>query len=225
MNNTISVRKIRYFIKDYWGVIATVVSLSVVALLVFSVYASYKQTNNNLEIIVQEVALLKNRTDALRYNKALTEDQITTYNQILTMLIPETEDYFSIIYALDEISTQTGFNIVGYTVDFLHSTREKITITVEGRGNIDSFLNFLQNYQFEGGRLVTSEKIQFSGSVTTTKVSLNFYNKKFTFNESVVPQLNKKDLDRLESIKQKISVSFKNGSAQPQEYETKNNPF
>lgn len=225
MNNTISIRKIKYFIKEYWGIIITIISLAVVTVLVFSVYVSYKQTNNNLEVIAQEVTLLKNRTDTLRYNKALTEDQITTYNQILTMLIPEAEDYFSIIYALDEISTKTGFNIVGYTVDLIHSTRDKITISVEGRGNIDSFLNFLQNYQFEGGRLITSEKIQFSGNITTTKISLNFYNKKFAFNEAVVPQLNKKDLERLENIKQIISVNFKDESTQDQEYEIKTNPF
>jgi len=190
-------------------------------------YKTYKETRNDLDVLSEEVKLLKNRSDTLQYNKTLTEDQIVVYNKILTALIPETEDYFSIIYALETISQNTGFSIVSYTINLSSISREKLSINIEGRGNPDDFKRFLNSYKFAGGRLITSERIEFSGvNFTNTRVALNFYSKKFTFNESVVPQLTKQDVAKLEDIKKKIKISFKNEETSTKaEYEIKNNPF
>ena len=68
----------------------------------------------------------ENRSDTLQFNKTLTEDQIVVYNKILTTLIPETEDYFSIIYALETISQNTGFSIVSYTINLSNTSRKTV---------------------------------------------------------------------------------------------------
>ena len=96
-------------------------------------------------------------------------------------------------------------------------------------GNADSFLLFLQTYQFAGGRLVTSDNIQYGGeNQGNTKVTLTFYNKQFTFNESVqTPKLLKTEIDKLAAIKQKIKFQFSSSGYQSvgTEYTTKSNPF
>lgn len=227
MINPFNIRKIRYFVRDYWPTLLTMASLVIIALLILASYKTYKENKNVFDILNEEVKLLKNRSETLRYNKTLTEDQIVIYNKILTSLIPETEDYFSIIYALETISQKTGFNIVSYTINLTDISREKLSISIEGRGDPEAFKRFLDGYKFTGGRLITSEQIQFSGvNFANTRVSLNFYSKKFTFNESVVPQLTKRDVAKLEEIKKKISISFKDEEpAKTQEYEVKDNPF
>lgn len=223
----INTRKIRFFFKDYWSTVLTLVSLVVILFLISLSYKNFKESGDQLTILQAEVNLLKNRSDTLKYNKSLTEDQIVAYNQILTSLIPEQEDYFSIIYALETIGSKTGFEIVGYTINLYKASREKISITIEGKGNVQSFLTFLKNYSYMGGRLITSERIEFSGTdFTNTKVALNFYSKQFTFNESVIPQLSKEDITKLESIKNKVQVSFlENEDEESTDYETKSNPF
>ncbi|OGK62457.1 hypothetical protein A2334_05470 [Candidatus Roizmanbacteria bacterium RIFOXYB2_FULL_38_10] len=227
MKNLINIRKIKFFLRDYWSTILTLVSIVVIILLVSSSYKSFKELSNQQAILKEEVNLLKNRSDTLKFNKSLTEDQIIIYNKILTSLIPESEDYFSVIYALETISQKTGFSITSYTINLSKSSREKMSIIIEGRGSLSAFLIFLRNYEYTGGRLITSEKIEFSGvNFTNTKVSLNFYSKKFTFNESVIPQLSKKDIEKLEQIKQKVQITLKEDESDtPQEYETKDNPF
>ena len=54
----------------------------------------------------------------------------------------------------------------------------KIRIKATGVGDSQSFVDFLKNYNFSGGRLITSDKVQldpnFSGSII---IDLTFYNK------------------------------------------------
>ena len=110
--NSILIRKIKYFLKDYSSTLLTLGSIAVISILLMVSYRSYKQTLNDYELISQEVKLLKNRVDTLRSNKSLTENQITEYNQILSMLI-RTLRLFSIIYA--EISGMESDLMRGYT--------------------------------------------------------------------------------------------------------------
>jgi len=222
-----NIKKLRYLIRDYWPTFITIIALFIIVILLFFSYKTYRDSKEEADILGEEVTLLKNRSDTLKYNKSLTEDQITVYNKVLTSLIPESEDYFSIIYALETISQKTGFNIVSYTINLSNTSREKLSLNIEGKGNLDAFKNFLSSYEFMGGRLVTSERIEFSGAnFTNTRVGLNFYAKKFSFNEAVVPQLSKDDIDKLESIKQKIQISFTDSAPSTDgTYDTKSNPF
>ncbi len=223
---TVNLRKIRYFMRDYWSTVLTVCSLFVIFLLISFSWKSYKQSRDQLDILKAEVDMLKNRSDTLKYNKSLTEDQLVSYNRLLSALIPDSEDYFSMIYALETIAEKTEFEIVGYTINLSKSSPEKTLIFVEGRGNYMTFLEFLKNYEYAGGRLITSEKIEFSGvGFTNTRIALNFYSRRFAFNENVVPQLTKKDIEKLEEIKKKVQVTFKEDEGTDDTYETNSNPF
>ena len=148
---------------------------------------------------------------------------------LLNSLIPNVEDYFSVIYSLETLSEKTGFSIIGYSVNVNKSTANKLRLTVTGVGDSNSFLKFLQNYNFAGGRLITSDKIelnpQLSGSI---KLDLTFYNKSTANNNTDINVTDNKAFQDLESIKQKVSFDF--GQSQAAEnldlnYPKKSNPF
>ncbi len=58
--------------------------------------------------------------------KRLNENgNFNSYNQVLGMLVPDSEDYFSIIYTLQQISEQSGLMIEEYAVSMGRSTNQK----------------------------------------------------------------------------------------------------
>lgn len=221
--------KIRRILTDQWQMILSFVVFLLLLIVVFIFYARFNAQKKEVDLMSGEVLMLSNRFNTLKYNKTLTEDQIKEYNKLLASLIPETEDFFSIIYALEEISRVSHFIITDYAIDVNKTNREKLTLTAEGRGNSEEFLNFLQQYQFAGGRLVTSDQIQYGGRNSgSTRITLNFYSKRFAFNETVqVPQLSKEEIQKLEVIKKKITLQFSSSDYQTvtTDYAIKNDPF
>lgn len=214
---------------NQWPLFVSFIVFLLLILVVFIFYAHFNVQKKEVDLMNGEVSMLSNRFNTLKYNKSLTEDQIKEYNKLLASLIPETEDFFSIIYALEEISNASQFIITNYEINISKTTREKLTITAEGRGDSEAFLNFLQEYQFAGGRLVTSDRIQYGGAGSgSTKITLNFYSKRFSFNETVqVPQLSKEEIQKLEDIKQKVKFQFSSTDYQTTntDYATKKDPF
>lgn len=150
--------------------------------------------------------------------------------RLLNTLIPNTEDYFSIIYALDKLSQQTNFTITDYIVNVAESTSEKLKISVNGVGNSQSLIDFLKNYNFSGGRLITSDNVQidpnFSGS---TKIDLTFYNKKTEADDILGKLSNNGMFTKLEDLKVKINFSLEGNvtatSSPDLNYPKKTNPF
>ena len=223
------VYKLKRIIKDQWSLLVSFGVFFILVIVVFIFYAQFNAQTKEVALMNGEVIMLKNRFNTLKYNKSLTEDQIKEYNKVLASLIPETEDFFSIIYAIEEISSSSNFLITNYSIDIGKTTKEKITLTAEGRGDASAFLKFLQEYQFAGGRLVTSDQIQYGGiNAGSTKIILNFYNKRFSFNETVqVPQLSKEEIAELEEIRQKIKFQFSSSDYQSidTDYAIKKDPF
>ena len=225
----ISLYKIKRIFKQQRALFVSTLVFIFLLSIIFIFYMRFNQQKKEVELMTGEVQMLKNRYDTLKYNTSLTENQIKDYNKLLASLVPETEDFFSIIYALEGISAASHFSITEYQIDVNRTTGEKLTLTIQGSGDTSSFFAFLQDYHFSGGRLVTSDKIVYGGdNVGTTRIALTFYNKRFTFNESVqVPQLSKAEIDKLEAIKQKISFQFSSSGYQTvsTDYPQKTNPF
>lgn len=202
-----------------------VVLMIIFFLLVFS-GRSYLEQRTKTGSLKGEISVLKNRADVIAGSKKVAEDQIDEYTNILSTLIPNAEDYFSLIYTLEKLSRDTGFIITNYTVNLSQKTSEKLSLTVEGQGDANSFIDFLKNYQFSGGRLITSEKIEFSSKENIgTKVALNFYNKKVDSLQTIPPQLTINDVKLLSEIRGKISLNFMPEVAVVENYPRKTNPF
>jgi len=186
--------------------------------------AKDKTANYTQEVVRLEQQIKNNQSDI----QTIGSGNLDGYNRVLSALIPEQEDFYSIINALDIISQESGFIITGYTIDAASLNRQKIDLKVEGVGDSLAFTQFLQSYQFEGGRLITNEKVEFAtAGITSMKLNLNFYNKKFAAAAAGLSRpLNVGDRQRLEEIGRKIKINL-TGTTETAaaDYKTKDNPF
>ncbi len=221
--------KIRRLVIEHWSLLVSFIVFLLLLFVVLVFFGRYNSQKKDVDLMSGEVLMLKNRYDTLKFNKTLTQDQIKGYNKLLASLIPETEDFFSIIYAIEEISNATQFMITEYAIDIGRAPKETIILTASGKGNSEAFLEFLKQYKFVGGRLVTIDQIQYGGiNSGDTKITLNFYNKRFAYSETVkVPQLSKAEIQKLEDIKQRVKFQFSASDYQSvdTDYAVKQNPF
>ncbi|MDO8741741.1 MAG: hypothetical protein Q7J11_01185, partial [Candidatus Roizmanbacteria bacterium] len=134
----------------------------------------------------------------------------------------------SVIYALEKLSQKSNFIITEYTVNVGNSASERLKLEVTGTGDSQSFINFLKDYNFGGGRLITSDKIQldqnFSGSI---KIDLTFYSKSVLIGKDLETP-NNKIFEELETLKSKVNFNFNNNVATDSadlNYPKKSNPF
>lgn len=189
-----------------------------------------------------EVGNYKIKIDTLKTENTQLSNKLNLMNTIipgsdvldgdinfLNTLIPNVEDYFSIIYSLDKLSKKTNFIINDYTVNVAASTSEKLRISVSGVGDSQSLINFLTDYNFYGGRLITSDKVEidpnFSGTI---KIDLTFYNKKTESGNVLEVSPNGKIYKELENLMTRVNFSFDKAieeSPPVLDYPKKNNPF
>lgn len=147
----------------------------------------------------------------------------------LNILIPNTEDYFSIIYSLEKLSQKSNFIISSYNVIVGQSTAEKLKLSVTGSGDNESFVEFLQNYNFGGGRLITSDKIRLDkDNVGSVQIDLTFYTKAVSTTRDLEIVPDEKIFKNLESLKNKVNfIVERNLSSETLDldYPKKSNPF
>lgn len=214
----------RYLVQ-FAPVIITVAVIGVLSLFfVFSV-RSFFDLQAQVASETADVDDLRIKTKIIQTNTDLTKSQIDTYNQLLTQLIPEQEDYFTILYALDTLSKKTNFNISRYSITLTDSVSNKIPLIIEGDGDSTTFLHFLQQYPYAGGRFITIEKLEYTPDVSgRIKVSLNFYNKKTNSATQPMSQFSAADIKEVQDIQAKTNIIIKNTAANI-EYTKKQDPF
>jgi len=221
---------IKSLIKENLMFIITLIIL--IFLIIFiHVYNLQKNSENNIKIseLEKEVQKYENKSRILNSPFAQSnKEDLESYVQILNMLIPNTEDFFSIIYSLEKLSNKTGFNISSYSVNLKTSTKNKISISILGTGNQDYFTNFLKSYNFSGGRFITIDNIEltpeFSGLIS---LDLSFYSKSSSDMKNAPLVLNQKAFDELSKIKNKINFQLmeKQEAEIDTNYPKKSNPF
>ncbi len=145
--------------------------------------------------------------------------------KILKSLIPDTENYFTIVYALEELSRQTNFVITSYTINLAGSSSEKTSLSVTGIGDQESFLKFLKNYNFSGGRLITAEKIEFNrDEFGGSTIALNFYSKRGSAQEDQNVDY-QEVLKKISEIRPRVSIALQSEDSTSISYPTKSSPF
>lgn len=178
--------------------------------------------------LTQETTSLKNKLSSLDAVQ-FTQDELDSYITLLNKLIPNTEDFFSIIYALDRLSKSTNFIITSYNINLTSSDQNQLKLKITGIGNKDAFLKFLKDYNFGSGRLITSDKIelsqQFSGQLT---VDIAFYNKNVALDPNKSISFSPSLINDLKNLKNKISLYSAGATNEAQlnlNYPRKLNPF
>lgn len=178
-----------------------------------------KKLEKEVSQLNQEVSFYQNTIPS---SEKLDDDIV-----LLNNLIPNIEDYFTMIYALENLSQQSGFFIVGYTVDIGKSTANKLRLTITGVGDSNSFVKFLSQYNFSGGRLITSDKIELDPQKTgSIGIDVTFYNKSVSNSKQEIA-LDGKIFQDIESIKSKVKFDFGSSTEESLDlnYPRKSNPF
>lgn len=210
--------------------IVTVLAVCFIGYLLYTTYGSYTEDSNKLQSLKFEVSQLSNRIKVFENSKNLVKNDVDSMNTILSALIPETEDFFSIISALEKISVDTKFAISNYSIGLTNSTRNKLAISVEGAGDISAFENFLKLYPYVGGRFVTCESIDYSQTKSVSKsINLNFYSGSVLTGADSSTNLTKDDAKFISIVKSKTEFILKDeeeiATSEAENYAIKSNPF
>lgn len=189
---------------------------------------TYFQNSEKINTLNEELQEINSKKNALSFLSSTPSKNIDEYYNIVSSLIPEAENYFTIIYALNNLSELTNFNITSYSLNLKESTENKISIEVSGIGNQNEFLNFLKEYNVGGGRLITAEEITLnSEGFTGITLRLNFYSQKSSlFQKGTIDY--KKVLTEIDKLKSKIKFNFQTEEKENvilEDYPTKTNPF
>lgn len=209
--------------------IVTLILLSGLILFFIATNLPKLATNQQeIQTLSQEVNKLKtkaNLINSLSTDAAQLEEEV----KFINALIPSEEDYFSIIYALEQLSIKTGFIITSYTVNMKNSNINKLQLSVTGTGDREAFMKFLKQYNFGGGRLITSDQIELSPeSFGGIKINLTLYNKNIAKEKNTLTNQAAKFVSEIRELKNKIQFSFKESSPEAgfdYNYPRKTNPF
>ncbi len=226
--------KINPYIK--YLIIENIYYILIAVLLVVSIFVipslmlnTYSKNADNISVLEKELQEISSKKNALLFLSSTSSKNIDEYYNLVSSLIPETENYFTIIYSLNNLSESTNFNITSYALNLKESTGNKISIQVTGVGNQQEFLNFLKEYNLGGGRLITAESIKLnSEEFAGITLKLNFYSQKASLSQqgSIDYQ---KVLNKIDKIKDKIKFNFQSNANEEEivieEYPTKTSPF
>lgn len=206
-------------------------NIFIFALIIITVNIGLKN-NSNYE---KKIASLKTELIQLKNKVTLMNTTIPSSLKLdedldfLNKLIPNVEDYFSIVYALEKLSQKSNFIITSYTVSVGSSTAEKLKLNVSGTGDSQTFIDFLKTYNFGGGRLITSDKIQLDPNFFgTIKIDLTFYTKNVSSSQNLEIEPDEKIFKELEALKSKVNFVFEPNvsTGEPDyNYPRKSNPF
>lgn len=151
--------------------------------------------------LYQEISYFKVARD-------LATEDVETYNSMLLQLIPEIEDYFSIIASLERLSIYTGIDISRYSISLADANSDKFALSILGTVPPELFQTFLDNYQYGTGRLVTIESISYTTSEqNNVRLTLNLYSRKVTTSNLVrVGSLSREDMDLMTEVQSKMRL-------------------
>lgn len=207
------------------------ISIVFIFFLIFAIvkisYDKISKVDANIKILDSDVKNLQKKAQLFQ-NVLPPTEKLDEDIKLLNRLIPNIEDFFSIIYSLEKLSSKTGFVIDGYAVDMTNSTSEKLRLSITGTGDTATFMKFLDEYNFGGGRLITSDRIELKPELSgTLKVDLTFYNKNVPISGGEELPTSNKIFEDIEAIKKKVVFDFEEQDLEKLdlEYPKKNNPF
>jgi hypothetical protein len=186
------------------------------------------EVNMNITKFTQEISDLKKKAELVSYKQEIIKEGIDLKeaNNLFTKLIPNEEDYFSVIAAFEKISQDTNFLIINYSINLKSSTKDKLSLTIEGKGDQDAFFKFLKDFRYIGKRLITIDKIDYrSTGFLEVSLIVNFYSGKNNNMLTTASKLTDEEKKLIQTIKEKVSLEETTEEASSSSYSTKSNPF
>lgn len=184
-------------------------------------------TKSHITSLQSDISELNRKANNVLVGVPINSTEVDQFTQMLAVLIPEDEDFFSVLTTLENLSFQTGYTIVKYSITPGNGIDQKLVLQVQGIGDATGFLNFVKNYSFSGGRFITSDDISFNAKDTNSStINLTFYTQKTSSVSEVNKKLSQKDVQLLRDIKNKTFIELGNSIASGSGvYTTKSNPF
>ena len=81
---------------------------------------------------------------------------------LLDKLIPNEENYFQVISALNRLENQTGAIIHSYSINLNETTEKKLSLLLTVGGDEESIADLLERYLYSSGRLITNGEVTVS---------------------------------------------------------------
>lgn len=192
----------------------------------FSIYKKNKEKLNQLKTEIEKLERAKKQLEKFY---SITND-VDKYYQTVNLLLPDKENIFTIISALENLSSTTGFYISGYTLSPVNEDNTVVTeVTITGFGNSQALLNLLKNYNFGSGRFITMEKVNYKSSLESTiKLVFKFHTRKSPELKDIsqIISIDDEDLNWLENISNRVKwENLIPVYANDIIYRTKSNPF
>lgn len=206
MQNLFETLKLFFKNKGIYTIIAiysiNVLVLGFIAHTGYSIYTIYQK----MQLEQAEVDKYKNSVTLIQNNKELVANDLDSYNDTLQKAIPDKETYFSVVTSLEQLASRTGVTIVSYSINIETTTASKLSLDIELVGPPAAIQKFYKSYQFAGGRLITTEKINFSGSDDgKVTASMNFYHQPYlSSGDTTIQSVSQKDIDFINEIKSKL---------------------
>lgn len=224
--------KINYFLfklvkENFVYLFSFIIIVLVFIVSVTIVFNKFNAASQKIDLTDKEIVDLKKKVELVNYKQEIIQEgiDIEQVNKVLTKLIPNEEDFFSVIFALEEISKKTNFLIISYSIDLKATTADKLALTISGRGDQNTFFNFLRDYRFIGGRLITVDKIDYKTTgFAEIKLNINFFAGKSSEAKSSSVKLTEKDKQLVKEILSKVKLELKSEN-ENLSYPVKSNPF
>jgi len=139
-------------------IVLDIVFLVFISFLGYKIYGVYSE----IQTLKTEIDQLRSSSLLIKNNKDLLEDNIGEYNTVLDSIIPDTETYFQVISAFEQLEAKTGVNIESYSINLPETTEDKMSLSLTITGTKESIETLFENYHYFGGRLMTNEKLEFN---------------------------------------------------------------
>jgi len=161
----------------------------------FGVQTEYSTSSANIESTKGSVLLIKN-------NKTLLNKELTVYIDTLNNLIPDTESYFRVIDALEQLEKAHNVNVDSYSIDLQQTTEEKMSLELAIQGSKEDIESLIGSYQFISGRLITNDTLNINLEESNSiSFPISLYHKKYESAEeegNIV--ISQEDIDFLDQI-------------------------
>lgn len=231
--------KINYFLikqvqKNFSFILVFFLDILLIVFLIFFYIQKIDQFNKQKLTLEDKIKSLKTRESLIELTKNLKKRNIDVelINQYLNSLIPNNEDFFLIITALENLSHETGFIIINYDLSLINTNRKRVSVAITGIGDMKTFLEFLKKYRFNSGRLITIDKIDYSpedltrSSTNEKKLYLTFYSQQKQPNNISLNTINDNDKKLILEILSKTKIIKKELNSNKEiEFPIREDPF
>ncbi|OGK15593.1 hypothetical protein A3H80_03760 [Candidatus Roizmanbacteria bacterium RIFCSPLOWO2_02_FULL_37_19] len=210
----------------------------IIGFVLFSILASsfiplqinkYGQLRKQSGLLDEELARLEQRRAVLTQYRNINIDELIT---LVNTIFPNTEDRFSIFGAMDNLEVITGVPITDYSSPFTGHAIDETVISAHGRANETAFMNFLKDYPYLSGRLITLDKINFNPKENLINFSIVFHTRDIPPSENLIPEYNATVVLQINALRDELEArnpAFAQNSREeeviPINYSTKTNPF